>query len=293
MKQIAVLLLIFLTQTGDDPVVPTLGEEQSARFLDFYKKEAAKYQMYIGKEDQLKFNPDPVFRFASPIDNNFNGTLFVWTRDGRAEVIGSIWAIPEKTPDGKRRIVHEFQTLATAPVEGKISGTRAWFPKENGIDPQPVPDAPKPAATAALRLIQIRAMARDFSAREDFNGRSDELRMLPQPIYRYESESKDRTESKDVPDGAVFAFLNEFDPEVFLIIDERSTPDGMRWHYAFARFCRMPISARHKDVEVWTCELNKAMTDPKSPHYCNFAATKTDWELPASDGSDEQKRLTK
>ena len=58
-------------------------------------------------------------------------------------------------------------------------------------------------------------MAREFSASEDFNGRSDELRMLQQPIYRYESESKDQAESKDLPDGAVFAFLNEFDPEVF------------------------------------------------------------------------------
>lgn len=291
MKQIAILIFVFLTQTGDDPAVPTLPEEQSARFLDFYKKEAAKYQMYADDHGQLKFNPDPVFRFASPIDNNFNGTLFVWTRDGKAEVIGSIWAMPEKTSNGKRRIVHEFQTLATEPVEGKISGTLAWFPKKTGIDLQPVPDAPKPAATAALRLIQIRALAREFSATEDVGGgKVDAMRMLPQPIYRYESESKEHAESKHVPDGAVFVFLNEFDPEVFLIIEERSTPDGMRWHYAFARFCRLPVTGRHKDVEVWTCEVNNTMTDPQSTHYCNFAATYTDWELPAPDISDEQKR---
>ena len=94
--------------------------------------------MDIGKEELLKFNPDPVFRFASPIDNNFNGTLFVWTRDGRAEVIGSIWAIPEKTLDGKRRIVHEFQTLATTPVRGKKSQAHVpGFLKKPELIPSP------------------------------------------------------------------------------------------------------------------------------------------------------------
>jgi len=89
MKQIAILLLVFLAQTGDDPAVPTLAEEQSARFLDFYKKEAAKYQMHVGDQGNLKFNPNPVFRFASPIDNNFNGTLFVWTREVSSIYIAS------------------------------------------------------------------------------------------------------------------------------------------------------------------------------------------------------------
>ncbi len=108
--------------------------------------------------------------------------------------------------------------------------------------------------------------------------------MLPQPIYRYKSETKDQ------PDGAVFALLNEFDPEVFLIIEERSTPNGMAWHFAFARFCRLPIVARHKDVEVWTCPINSTMTNPQSTHYCNFAAALADWHLPTALEAEEQKR---
>lgn len=123
-------------------------------------------------------------------------------------------------------------------------------------------------------MIQIRALAREFSATEIVGDKTVELRMLPQPIYRYKSEIKDQ------PDGAVFALLNEFDPEVFLIIEERTTPNGMAWHWAFARFCRLPIVARHKDVEVWTCEMNNTMTDPQSTHYCNFAAAVADWNLP-------------
>ncbi len=184
------------------------------------------------------------------VDSNFNGTLFVWTQNGRAEVISSIWAIPQKTPDGKRRIVHEFQSLATRPIKAERSGEAAWSPTEAGIAPRPVHGAPKPAATAELRMIQIRAVAREFSATEIVGDKPVELRMLPQPIYRYKSEIKDQ------PDGAVFALLNEFDPEVFLIIEERTTPNGRAWHWAFAAFagCRLeigmqigPTSARKSD----------------------------------------------
>ena len=284
MSPIAILLVVTLAQTGDDPGIQEFDAKQSSLFLDFYKKEISQYEMLVGDKDKLELRNDPVFRFASPIDSNFNGTLFVWTRNGRAEVISSVWAIPQKTSDGKRRIVHEFQSLATSPIKAEKSGEAAWSPAEAGIDPQPVPSAPKPAATAELRLIQIRALAREFSATEIVGEKSDELRMLPQPIYRYAPETKDQ------PDGAVFALLNEFDPEVFLIIEERSTPNGMAWHFAFARFCRLPIVARHKDTEVWTCAMNNTMTNPQSTHYCNFGAALADWNLPTAPEAEEQQR---
>ena len=274
MSAIAILMFVILAQTNDESGIQKLDAEQSSRFLEFYKKEISQYEILVDDKDKLKLRTDPVFRFASPIDSNFNGTLFVWTQNGRAEVISSIWAIPQKTPDGKRRIVHEFQSLATRPIKAERSGEAAWSPTEAGIAPRPVHGAPRPAATAELRMIQIRALAREFSATEIVGDKPVELRMLPQPIYRYKSETEDQ------PDGAVFALLNEFDPEVFLIIEERTTPNGMAWHWAFARFCRLPIVARHKDVEVWTCEMNNTMTDPQSTHYCNFAAAVADWNLP-------------
>ena len=260
MSPIAILIFVILAQTGDDPGIQEFDAKQSSLFLEFYKKEISQYEILVGDKDKLELRKDPVFRFASPIDSNFNGTLFVWTRNGRAEVISSIWAMPQKTSRDKRRIVHEFQSLATSPIKAERSGVAAWSPAEAGIDPQPVPSAPKPAATAELRLIQIRALAREFSATEI------------------------------VGDGAVFAFLNEFDPEVFLIFEERSTPNGMAWHFAFARFCRLPIGARHKDTEVWTCAMNTTMTNLQSTHYCNFAAALADWHLPTAPEAEEQKR---
>src|SRR5262249_28266409 len=50
------------------------------------------------------------------------------------------------------------------------------------------PGAPPPAVSAPQRLTQMRALAREFSATtRDQNEAEWELRLLPQPLYRYES----------------------------------------------------------------------------------------------------------
>ena len=98
----------------------------------------------------------------------------------------------------------------------------------------------------------MREMTRDFSATsEDLKGKRWELRLLPQPLYRYESTDP------DVLDGAVFAFVTSAgtDPEVILVIEARKPPGSDRppaWHYAIARFSDLRLWVRHKGREVFT-----------------------------------------
>jgi len=140
------------------------------------------------------------------------------------------------------------------------------------MEAKPVPAAPQPAATAPLRLIQIRALARNFSATEQVKGKWDQLRMLSQPIYRYKSEST------NAPDGAVFAFLWDYDPEAFLIIEERDTVAGRRWHYALAQFGTWSLSVSYQDTEVWSRGRNRSITELQNPHFM-FTATHSDYLL--------------
>ena len=78
-----------------------------------------------------------------------------------------------------------------------------------------------PADSAAQRLAQMRTLGRDFSAStHDDQDRRWELRVLSQPLYRYESTDP------DVVDGAIFAFVTSAgtDPEALLVIEERDDP---------------------------------------------------------------------
>jgi len=107
---------------------------------------------------------------------------------------------------------------------------------------------PVPAASATGRMQQMRTLCREFSARSvSSRGERTELRLLPQPLYRYESTNP------DIVDGGLFAFVCSIgtDPEVFLVLEAINTADGPRWHYALARFSHMDLFVNFKDREVW------------------------------------------
>ena len=120
-----------------------------------------------------------------------------------------------------------------------------------GIQFAPIAGAPPPARSAPQRLAQIAALAHEFSARtRDHTGRQWELRLLPQPLYRYESTDP------GVPDGAVFAFVTSAgtDPEVILVVEARKPAGGGEpaWHYAAARFTDLDLWVSHKEKVVFT-----------------------------------------
>jgi hypothetical protein len=109
-------------------------------------------------------------------------------------------------------------------------------------------DAPLPAATATGRLQQMRALCRDFAAHSmSVRGERTELRLLPQPLYRFQSTDP------DVMDGGLFAFVCSIgtDPEVFLLLEARKMEDGPRWQYTLARFSHMDLHVSYKNHEVW------------------------------------------
>ena len=119
------------------------------------------------------------------------------------EVIGTFFLFP---PVGTRSLDHEFHSLSLSVLEvvhpGKQMGS--WVPERWGIALTPLAAAPSPPAPPPCGGVQSRrALSRGFSAltTADDKGRRWELRLLPQPLYRYQSSDP------KVLDGAVFAFV--------------------------------------------------------------------------------------
>jgi hypothetical protein len=177
----------------------------------------------------------------------------VWTCRGRAEVLGSFFSFPAVGP---RMLYHEFHSLSLSVLDVQRAGKHAqtWTPLAPGIQIAPIAGAPAPAPSAPRRLAQMRTLTRDFSAStQDRNDRLWELRLLPQPLYRYESTDP------NVLDGALFTFVTSAgtDPEALLVIEARkpSPNDRPIWHYALARFTDLQLSVRYKGSEVATFGL--------------------------------------
>ena len=143
-------------------------------------------------------------------------------------------------------------------------GANRWTPRAPGI--QLRADRRRPAA-GPLGPATTRAdapLAREFSARtRDHKGRQWELRLLPQPLYRYESTDA------EVPDGAVFAFVTSAgtDPEVFLVLEARKPAGGGEpaWQYAAARFTDLDLWVSHKEKVIFTATGSPAGDRPGRP----------------------------
>jgi hypothetical protein len=214
-----------------------------------YLRDASAYRFFLDDRAQLalELHREPVMRWTS--ENDYNGEVYVWTHEGVPGVVGCIFSGPQG--NSTRHVMHEFHSLASAPLHAKDRGAAGWLAQEPGIKLEPIEGAPVPAASPARRLTQMRDLARRFTAQVHRDSKW-EMRLLSQPIYRYEIS----TENSPVADGALFAFVwtAGTDPEVLLVIEARRTDKGVQWFYAPARFTNREAWLRHQGKEVWRAD---------------------------------------
>ncbi|MEZ6061089.1 MAG: hypothetical protein R3C19_12055 [Planctomycetaceae bacterium] len=225
-------------------------DDTAARMTQALIGVASDYRIVLQDDtDPLQFRREPLLVWVNPVRHAQQGVVHVWTRDGRARAIGSIFA--NTLDDGTKQIVHELHSLApsgltaTLPKLGDV-----WHPTKPGLPLSVLEEAPAPADSAPGRLLQMRRLGREFSGHSvDFEGGRWQLRLLPQPLYRYET-------GDDIHDGAVFSMVSNAgtDPEILLVFEVRDTGNGPRWHYAAARFSDLRLYLDHKGKRVWQFE---------------------------------------
>jgi hypothetical protein len=240
-----------------------VGQAEPSKVLEAFKAEAAEYVVRLQSrpDEKLTVVQEPVLRWDNPARTGENGATFVWTLGGRPEMIGTIFTYRYNDKLNRK---HEYHSLATEPLSAEFRGKEVWAPHVAGVKFAPVPAAAAPAGAARQRLTQMKALAREFSASmKDEEGESYQLRLLTQPLYRYEPEDK------RVLDGALFSYSLGTDPEVILLLEARPVKDAHQWQYALARFHYIELKAYHKDREVFRAEAlpNINNLDLGSPQY--------------------------
>jgi hypothetical protein len=209
-------------------------------------KEVQKFEFALADSSTkpLKLHETPVLRYTNPLRGDVHANLYVWTRDGRPEVIASVssWYSP------RRYLGLAATSLSLEKLVGTRDGQLIWRPRGAGLAFRPVPDAPPPADTPAQRLRQMGALARQFSAefkREARYNEGGKLRLLSRPLFRYEPAKG------DVQDGALYALADGTSPQLNLLIESRAAGSGHEWQYALAPNNSVEYRVFHKDREVW------------------------------------------
>ncbi len=217
------------------------------RWLAVCQSQAELYSLGPMNAERPRFQrlKDPIFRHATPARGNDIGVVFLWIdAEQRPMVVSDIFAWSLNN-DPKRQIVHECHSLAAEPLHVLLDGQPKWKPKQAGLKWEPLPEAPLPPAMKSQRSRQARELAQKLSAfSTDVQGGRWELRVLPQPVYQYEAKETA---------GAMFAVCQGTDPELWFLLEARSTQEGARWFYACATFTDYALNVQWNGAEVWSC----------------------------------------
>jgi len=242
------LLLVGFAATQDDKPPSTAEKEQIEAALKLTREAAGKYQFTIGEEEEssVKLLPEPVLRWSNPSVGEIHGNVFLWTRNTRPVAVGSLfkWFSPHTHTS------HEFQSLSEQTFTASYDGKDVWAVKQPGVKFMALDKVEAPADSAPRRLVQMRAIARRFSGEETTReGEDQKLRLLPQPIYRYQAPKE------DVVDGGIFAFVLGTDPEILLQLEARADREGnSRWYFAAGRMQNIVLRLKVDDHEVWSVQ---------------------------------------
>jgi hypothetical protein len=272
MKALGLLCCLFAAD-------PTDEKAALQEWIAFYGAAAAEYQIEVqdaaGEYVPIPLEPTPILQYTNPVRvNQTHGACYVWTQRGRPLCVAAIWSVIPPDDPLHRWISHELHSLATGPLrsqhaprEGRRGPVPQWATQQPGIVWQPATETEPPAATAALRLVQMRRLAEQFTARLSSVDQRDEgeLRLLPRPLYRYPADVEGAL------DGGLFAFVLGTDPEVLLLIEAHATADetAPRWHYALAHLTNAPVEARRNDRLVWSHEAAEPYVG-HHPHFLYF-----------------------
>jgi hypothetical protein len=143
---------------------PADPQDRAAERLAYMQAAAAEYEVALARDPStpLPLHPEPLLRFNNTVSGVPDGIIVMWKHGARPAVFAQMF----QTKDGLW--IHECQSLASAPLVMRREGQVRWQPQTAAEPFQPLADARPPADSAVPRLRQMRDLAREFSASDDF-----------------------------------------------------------------------------------------------------------------------------
>lgn len=186
---------------------------------------------------------DPLFRYDDETRGYIDGTVWRLGATGRPRAIITTELHPNYLGGGPRVV---YDALSLNPERFAATSTKfVWNPTGPAVEMKPIPAGPAPAATAALRMSQIKELSRRFTATQDIEETERvlvQLRRLPREIDRYQPTSHDKA------DGAIFLFVNGRNPGLVLLVET----DGTTWSYGVGRLSQpSTLTMKLDDEVVW------------------------------------------
>ncbi|QEF97412.1 hypothetical protein Mal15_14520 [Stieleria maiorica] len=248
---------------AQDPTPPGKETtERSERLFQRFDQTAKELEFQSQAGEIYQWQQTPLFRFSS--EGNVFGSVFVWmTPKKHLALIGTIGSIPINQRDYEFVELHLLQPTPIVPMTIGNAPRKRWTPEVDQLELKPVPSAPSVATDGGKRLVQMRGIARQFKAEMIHNSQTNHLRLLPQPLFRYDDSTAEF-------DGALFAFVwdNGTDPELLLRLDVQQRDGNSVWMFQAVRFTWRQLRLSHKGETVWQADefLNRDTAEQRTPY---------------------------
>ena len=217
-----------------------LAEER----MELMRQRALAFRISAPEEGfPQSLRPEPLFRYDDHTRGYVDGTVWRLGKAGRPLAIITAELHPRYSGIGPR-VVYDFLSLTPVPFTAR-SNDVTWLPPGPAVTMESFIQAPAPAATQALRMVQMRRLAERFRATQEVEGQKVQLRLLPKPIDRYAVADHERS------DGAVYLLVNGRNPAIMLFIET----DGEKWSYGMGRLSLPSLLVAKLDGDVvWQAE---------------------------------------
>jgi hypothetical protein len=247
MRVQAVLAVLFVATTlrAEQPAEPTTNNDREMRLKQAEAHVSNLEIRLAGGGDEVARIDKPLLVFGDSARSNADGTLWGWGKQGRPLVVLETY---RNTDEGGPRANAITLTSTERVILKTPLFVQQWQPANSQIAPTVLPDAGAPDEREAVRLRQVKEQARRFTAHEfwDPDNSRFELRLLVQPVHRYEDEKA------KLWDGAIFVLAHGTNPEVLVLIEALGESlDKARWHYSFARLGSAELHVEIDGREVW------------------------------------------
>ena len=169
-----------------------------------------------------------------------HGKVYLWTDKGRPIIIGAAFSGKVDTPPGApgaRSLGIKFNSLVAGSVIGSRFDNVFWQCDDPGPKWKEELSDVVPSDNRTTRLSHMKSIVRQFTG----NRNTSQLRLLPQPIYRYPENTA------GAKDGAIFSLSTGTEPGAYIQIESREN----LWYLTCYRDGAVEVEIRNGDEIVW------------------------------------------
>ena len=235
-------ILVFFCCVSFSAQMRSFGQDLDTSNTDDEQRKMAMFQMASRFEIHAvekngrkvaKLVKEPLLYFVD-VPRRQSGSLWAWMVDGRPVAVSEFFSTKLES--------NEWNYAMVSMSDGRVTGNhqgQAWLPADAGVTFRWITEAPEPSSKSRIHTAQMRKVARRFAANTVEKGKRTELRLLTQPLFRYQAD--------DVR-GAIFSFVHgNNNPDLILLIETK----GKKWSFGANRCTAYALELELDGNVVW------------------------------------------